>query len=165
MPYEWMPAPAAAEAELHLWPYRSLPRRGFVGFIAATALLLAVPLMAVLGTPVLWALLPFLLAAIGAVWWALARSYRDGEVLEILRLTRDEVTLSHRPARGPARHWAANPYWVEIRHYDAGGPVPFYLTLRGAGREVEIGAFLSEDERARLKPELARAFAAVTAPG
>ncbi|MEI4485995.1 DUF2244 domain-containing protein [Frigidibacter sp. MR17.14] len=171
MPYEWIaaaPVPAAAAdavtAELHLWPYRSLPRRGFVAFIAATCLLLLLPLIAVLGSPVLWALLPFLVAAVGAVWWALSRSYRDGEVLEVLRLAPGTVTLSHRPARGASREWQANPYWVELQSYDSGGPVPHYLTLRGAGREVEIGAFLSEDERRALKPELQRALSRLRAP-
>ena len=32
----------------------------------------------------------------------------------------------------------------------SGGPVPNYITLRGGDREVELGAFLSEDERIAL---------------
>ena len=32
--------------------------------------------------------------------------------------------------------------------------MPFYVTLNGNGREVEIGAFLSEDERKSLYEEL-----------
>jgi uncharacterized membrane protein len=32
--------------------------------------------------------------------------------------------------------------------------VPDYVTLTGAGREVEIGAFLTEDERRALFSEL-----------
>ena len=40
MPYEWIEPtdPDAPKVELHLWPYRSLLRREFVIFIAATAL-------------------------------------------------------------------------------------------------------------------------------
>jgi len=34
------------------------------------------------------------------------------------------------------------------------GPVPNYLTLQGGPREVELGAFLSEDERVALKAEV-----------
>jgi uncharacterized membrane protein len=37
--------------------------------------------------------------------------------------------------------------------------VPQYLTLSGNGREVEIGAFLSEEERLALYPELTAALA------
>jgi uncharacterized membrane protein len=43
--------------------------------------------------------------------------------------------------------------------HEKGGPVPQYLTLRGAGREVELGAFLSEDERLALRAELRRKLA------
>jgi len=32
--------------------------------------------------------------------------------------------------------------------------VPNYLTLKGEGREVELGAFLSEAERIALKDEV-----------
>jgi uncharacterized membrane protein len=35
-----------------------------------------------------------------------------------------------------------------------GGPVPNYVTLTGDGREVEIGAFLSEEERIALYGDL-----------
>jgi uncharacterized membrane protein len=35
-----------------------------------------------------------------------------------------------------------------------GGPVPNYVTLSGNGREVEIGAFLSEEERKALYDDL-----------
>ena len=34
------------------------------------------------------------------------------------------------------------------------GPVPQYLTLRGGPREVELGAFLTEEERQRLHADL-----------
>jgi uncharacterized membrane protein len=36
--------------------------------------------------------------------------------------------------------------------------VPQYLTLRGGGRVVEIGAFLSQDERPVLARDLQLAF-------
>jgi uncharacterized membrane protein len=38
--------------------------------------------------------------------------------------------------------------------------VPYYVTLNGNGRRVEIGAFLSEDERRALHGELASELAA-----
>lgn len=164
MPYEWLPPSPEGEC-LHLWPYRSLPRRGFVWFVGGTALLIALPLLAVIGSPVLWALLPFLAAAIAALWWALERSYRDGEILEILTLGAEEMRLArHGPKRRRAE-WRANPHWVQLTLHNTGGPVPHYLTLRGNGREVEIGAFLSEDERISLHGELQAALAQVAPSG
>ncbi len=153
MPYEWLP-PDGDTQHLQLWPYRSLPRRGMVWFIGGTSALIAVPLIGLLGTPVLWALLPFLLAAIAAIWWALERSYRDGEIVEDLTLTRDLVTLVRHGPRGKRQDWQANPHWVRLTLHPTAGPVPQYLTMKGEGREVELGAFLTEEERRRLCAEI-----------
>lgn len=154
MPYRWTSATADTPESLTLWPYRSLPRRGFVAFIAITASLLAVPLLAVLGSPILWALLPFLLGAVGAIWFALEKSYRDACITEELTISADLVTLTRLGPKGKRQNWQANTYWVKVRLYPTGGPVPDYLTLRGDGREVELGAFLTPEERAVLCSEL-----------
>ena len=72
MPYEWVrriegaaersaaPSSSGDEtlAELHLWPYRSLPKRGYVWFIGATAAFLFLPLLELLGTPTCGAFCP-----------------------------------------------------------------------------------------------------------
>jgi uncharacterized membrane protein len=64
------------------------------------------------------------------------------------------VTLSRHGPRGKRQDWEANPYWLRVTLHETGGPVPHYLTLKGEGREVELGAFLSEDERIALNREL-----------
>lgn len=171
MPYEWLIEPKQApeqsgasftgdapRARLHLWPFRSLPKRGFVWVIAVTAALISLPLFPVMGTPILWGLLPFLLLAVWGLWFALQRSYRDGEVVEDLTIWPDRVTLVRHGPHGQRQEWQANPHWVRLTLYETGGPVPNYLTLRGNGREVEIGAFLSEDERLALIHDLRRAL-------
>lgn len=155
MPYEWTTpdGPDAPKAELHLWPYRSLLRRDFVIFISLTAALVLVPLMAVIGSPVLWGILPFILLMLAGIWWGLSRSYKDGEIVEELRLWPDRIELDRHDRKSGHRTWAANPYWVQVKMRQD-GPVPNYVTLKGEGREVEIGAFLSEEERAALYDEL-----------
>jgi uncharacterized membrane protein len=155
MPYRWLPPIAPATAHLHLWPHRSLPRRGFVWFIAATATLLTLPLLALLGTAELWVLLPFLVAAVAGVWFALQHSYKTGEITEDLTITADTLTLTRLGPRGKHQTWAANPYWTRLTLHQTAGPVPNYLTLTGNGREVELGAFLSEPERLALHADLA----------
>lgn len=157
MPYEWLPREGDTQ-RLVLWPYRSLPRRGMVWFIAITAVCIAVPLLGLLGSPMLWALLPFLLGTLAAIWWALERSYRDGEILEDLILTADHIALTRTGPRGQRQEWQANPHWVKVALHPTGGPVPHYLTLKGEGREVELGAFLTEDERKVLRSDLQAAL-------
>ena len=77
MPYRWtepnLPADGATApvVQLRLWPHRSLPRGGFVGFFGGTAARAALPLLTVLGSPGLWCLLPFFLVTLGGLWFAI----------------------------------------------------------------------------------------------
>lgn len=165
MPYEWLPPDDlktnGTHARLHLWPHRSLTQRGFVWFVGGTAALIVVPVVAILGSPVVWGLLPFLLGAIWAIWFALRKNGRDRDIVEDLTLSADRITLSRHGPRGKRQDWEANPYWLRVTLHPTGGPVPNYLTLKGEAREVELGAFLSEDERITLSRELEHRLAAL----
>ena len=88
------------------------------------------------------------------VWVALRRSQKDARLSETLTLWPERMHLIRRGPHGRVQEWEANPYWVTIRLHRKGGPVENYVTMRGNGREVEIGAFLSEDERVSLHAEL-----------
>ncbi len=157
MPYEWS-KPAGTDTPPHVllsaWPYRSLPRKGFVWFITITVCLISLPLMAFLGSSHWWTMLPFVGAAVVAIWYFLERSYKDGSVLEELKLWPDHMELTRHNPRQADQHWQANPYWVKINLLPKGGPVENYLTLSGGPREVELGAFLTPSERRDLHDEL-----------
>ena len=156
MPYDWKTDPETRAQELHLWPHQSLPPQGFVLFIGVTFAMILVPLLPLLGSVVLWGILPFMLAALAAIWAALARSRRDAQILEVLTLTGDRAHLVRRNPRGDVQEWDCNRYWVRPELHEKDGPVPKYVTLSGNGRRVEIGAFLSEDERVSLYDDLLR---------
>ena len=164
MPHEWLP-PAGDTQRLHLWPYRSLPRRGMVWFLGGTAVAIVLPLLGLIGSPVLWGLLPFLLATIWAIWWALEKSFRDAEIVEEMEITPTLVTLVRHGPKGRRQDWQANPHWLRLTLHATGGPVPQYLTLKGNGREVELGAFLTEAERRQLAAEITERLKALRLPG
>lgn len=157
MPYDWIRQDTDTDtAELHLWPHQSLPPRGFAGVFLLFFALVMVPLLALLGSVLLWGILPFVLVVLGGMWLALRRNQHHHQVLEVLTLTPDTARLVRRNPRGDVQDWHSNRYWVTTTMHPEGGPVPHYITLRGNGREVEIGAFLSEDERVALYDELVR---------
>ena len=159
MPYAWSETdPSAPRQELQLWPHQSLPPKGFAAFILATFGLIMIPLFPLLGSVVLWGILPFLLAALAGVWFALDRSHRNAQILEVLTLTDDSARLVRHNPKGAAQEWDCNRYWAVPQMHAKDGPVPYYVTLKGGGREVEIGAFLSEDERVALYDDLVRAL-------
>lgn len=145
---------ALPRVRLLMEPHQSLTPRGFVIFIGVTAALFLLPLLAVLGSPVLWGLLPFFGLAVAGVWYAIRRNQRDAQITEELTLWPDRALLRHIAARGPEQTWEANPYWITVELLQKGGPVPNYIVLKGGPRPVEIGRFLSEEERVELAADL-----------
>lgn len=155
MPYEWThPAPETNDWELNLWPYRSLLRKDFVLFFGATALVIALPLIALLGKTALWGILPFFGLMLWGLWAAISTSYKRGEVLEVFTASGDTLTLTRNNPDGSVQSWTANKYWASVHLHHTDGPVENYLTLRGGDREVEIGAFLDVTERLALYGEI-----------
>ncbi len=180
MPWEWdikpQKAPASSGAflhgagnsplaQMHLWPHRSLPRRGFAAVIGLAFLGFLIPLFAFIGTVSLWWLLPFAMGTLWLLWFFIDKSYRDGEILEELRIWSDHISLTRLGPRGQRQQWQANPYWVSLHLHKTGGPVVNYLTLKGNNREVELGAFLSEEERPQLHRALAQVLSEVRLGG
>ena len=141
-------------ATIELWPYNSLKPNGFVFFLSATFALIALPLFNMLGTKAFWGLFPFLFITLMGIWFALRKSLRDRQIIEQLTLYKEELVLIRQDPNGEQKEWACSPYWAKLTIYDKEGPVPNYITLRGNGREVELGAFLGEEERKELFGEV-----------
>ena len=155
MPYEISEDTKDPKSKIiEVWPYNSLKPKGFVLFLGLTFVLISFPLFNVLGTTVFWGLLPFLLAAFMGVWFALRRSLNDRQILEQLTLSKEEIALIRQNPTGEHKLWVCSPYWAKLKIYETEGPVANYITLTGNGKEVELGAFLSEDERKALYGEL-----------
>lgn len=139
--------------QARIWPNRPLGRGGRRVVLCAAAGGLALPLVALSGTPVFWGMLPFLAGTLGILWLGLRLNDRDGRLAEEVSVWRDEMRVERRDPDGRVRRWRADPFHVRVTLYPE-GKVENYLTLRGAGREIELGAFLSPDERLALAGEL-----------
>ncbi len=149
-----------SDPPMHHWilrPHRSLPVRGFVLTIAFTAAMFTVPLIPLLGTKALWGLLPHLLLALGLLWYLLRRNTADGALREDLKIWPDLITVHRHNPRTDDQDWQANPYWVDVHMKDT-PHLENYLTLKGSEREIELGAFLTPDERLDLFHKLTETF-------
>jgi uncharacterized membrane protein len=161
MPYTWTQKDALPDgviAELRAQPHRSLAPVGFVWFIGITCALFALPLLAVLGSHALWGLLPFLGVTVWGMWYALHRNTHDGTLTEVLTISHDQLHLIRHEPRQADQSWEANPYWTQVSLHPEKGPVPSYLTMKGNNREVELGSFLTPEERKALHGELIEAI-------
>lgn len=146
----------APYASARLWPHRSLPLKGFAMLIGFTFCMILIPTIPLLGTPVFWGLLPFLMGTVALLYILIMRNYRDGELVEELTIWSDRMAIVRREPDGAAQTWEANPQWVRLFLHEDKGPVKSYLTLRGGNREVELGAFLAPEERETLYDDLDR---------
>ncbi|MDE2790346.1 MAG: DUF2244 domain-containing protein [Paracoccaceae bacterium] len=139
--------------QLTLWPNRSLSREGHAAVILLTALALSIPLMPFLGTATWWMLLPCPVLVLWLLCVLIERNFEDGKLTEELKIWPDLITVERIDPRRPIQRWSAQPFWTSI-HLHPDGPVENYLTLRGNGREIELGAFLCPEERSELYEEL-----------
>ena len=111
MPYTWTDT-SQDNQELRLWPHQSLPAHGFAATILGIFALSTIPLYGLIGTVLLWGILPFMLMALGAMWYALRRNERDLQIMEVLTLTPDDLHLTRRTPKGAPQEWHCNPYWT-----------------------------------------------------
>lgn len=158
MPYKWTTPPDSDPQQMRLWPHQSLPPRGFAAFILTTFIMILIPTFALLGSVLLWGILPFAMMAVAGIYFALQSNHRARQIEEVLTIDTHNAHLWHRTAKGEVKEWVCNKYWTTVTKYDEDGPIPHYVTLRGEGREVEIGAFLSEEERVELFDDLQRSL-------
>ncbi|MEM1300359.1 MAG: DUF2244 domain-containing protein [Pseudomonadota bacterium] len=143
--------------EVELWPHQSLTAPGLKWFLGISAVFLAFPLLGILGTFAFWGLLPFMALAFWGIWYAIRRNARDLQISEVLSIWRDEVRVERKEPTGRIRRWQAVPRDVRVRIY-GDAKVEDYLTLTGAGREIELGAFLAPEERVSLSQEVEAAL-------
>ena len=96
------------------------------------------------------AILPFSLISISLLYLFGERNFRDGKLEEKLEIFPKKIILQRVDPAGRIRSWSANPFWIQVNYYK-NGPIENYLTLRGNGKEVEVGSFLTPKERENLK--------------
>ncbi len=142
--------------EAVLVPHRSLSARQFclmmagmtaIGFCAGIAFM-------VIGA---WPVLGFLGLDVALVYFAFRASYRGARRREILRLTREELSVRRIEASGTQSQWVFQSYWLRVRLGGEAGRANI-LTLTSHGRSLAIGEFLSAEERKTLAQSLATAL-------
>ena len=144
-----------------LMPNRSLGPRGFlilmgaicaVSFIAGLVFFLA-------GA---WPVVGFLGLDVVLIYVAFKINYRRASIVENLRLTREHLTVERVNHWGETRTWRFSPAWLQIGLEDPGRRRG--LVLRSHGRSLEIGRFLTAEERLDLAGALRAALARACAP-
>lgn len=146
-----------------LWPHRSLSRGGFGWVMAVATIGLATPLVFVLGTAALWVLAGFALLDLALLFGFIHLTYRSGRVIEEISIWSDRLRVVRTDPNGAERVWEANPHWVTVRLVPT-QRIEDYLMLSSAGRDIELGAFLTPAERRDLAARIQSALRSASAP-
>jgi uncharacterized membrane protein len=144
--------------EITLWPNRSLGLIGFRVTMAIAALGFAIPVLPFVWAGGFWVLLPFVGVAFVALGLAFKANNRHGQMREHVSLWKDLIAVERHEVNGEIKRWSCNPYWMRSNLVKDGGPVDNYLTLIGSDREIELGAFLSPEERLELLADIEAAI-------
>ena len=152
------------DAVLH--PHRSLSPRGFLilmTVLSAVALSLGLRFFLV-GA---WPVMGFMGVDVLAVYIAFKINYRRARLFETVQLTDDRLTVRRVAPNGEEREWQFMPSWVKVRMDDPPG-AKSPLTLSSHGKALEIGSFLTPEERLEvahaLRSALGRQQSALLAP-
>lgn len=135
--------------DLTLWPHRSLSPRGFRWMLWLTTLGFAIPMGAILGSAAFWIVGAFVLVDFVLLYGLMKLTYRSGQVRETVRLWPDRLRIERREPNGAEKVWEANPHWVRVRLVET-RRIPDYLVVSSAGKDIELGAFLTPGERRDL---------------
>lgn len=130
-------------------PNRSLTRRQLqlVFLVIAGICLSIASVFAVLG---MWPVLPFAGAEVIAVGIGFYLSAVSGRETEVVSVNSDEVAVEKVRSRLTQR-WVTQRAWAQIRLLPPRIRwYPTRLVIRSHGKQVELGAFLNEDERRQL---------------
>lgn len=131
-----------------LVPHRSLPRWGFVLLMISTAIALAAIGLSFwsLGA---WPVAGFCGLEVFLVWGAFELNYRSGRLLETVRLDDKTLRIDRIAPNGRSRYWTFEPGWVRVA-IEPENAETNRLVLSSHGRRLQIGAFMTNDERSDL---------------
>ena len=156
---DWKESDESSFLRMRLSPNRSLDTYGtkVVSGIIACGFLL--PILPFIGSPIGTTLTIFSGLAFYLFLTLLQKSFQQGNTFEEILISKHKIIVVHKEKNKEQRTWEGNPYWTRV-NVDLHNPkLKNYLTLAGKGRHIELGAFLSPDERIELRDKIQNALA------
>ena len=155
----WGGTSEAPSIKIRLAPNRSLDSHGTKVVFAVVAFGFLLPIIPFIGSPIGTTLTIFSGLTFYLFLTLLQRNFQQGSTFEEILISKDKIIVVHQEKNKEQMTWECNPYWTKV-HLDINNPkLKNYLTLAGKGRRIELGAFLSPDERLELRDKIQNALA------
>ena len=155
----WGAASEAPSIKIRLAPNRSLDSHGTKVVFALVACGFLLPIIPFIGSPIGTTLTIFSGLTFYLFLTLLQRNFQQGNTFEEVIISKNKIKVVHQEKNKKQMTWECNPYWTKV-HLDINNPkLKNYLTLAGKGKHIELGAFLSPDERLELRDKIQIALA------
>ena len=155
----WGNTNEAPSFKIRLAPNRSLDSYGTKVVFAVIACGFLLPIIPFIGSPVGTTLTIFSGLTFYLFLTLLQKNFQQGSTFEEILISRRKIKVVHQEKNKGRLTWECNPYWTKV-HLDINNPrLKNYLTLAGKGKRIELGAFLSPDERLELRDKIQNALA------
>ena len=142
-----------------LMPNRSLNSEGTLIVFIILAIGLVIPIIPFLGSEIGITLTLFSGCTFYLFLFFLGKSFQSGQLYEEIKISAEKIEITHKEKNKKKVTWEGNPFWTKVIIEETANKVENYLTIREKGRHIELGAFLSPDERIDLKNEIQNALA------
>tara|TARA_X000001036_G_scaffold168757_1_gene159734 strand:- start:192 stop:695 length:504 start_codon:yes stop_codon:yes gene_type:complete len=144
---------------MKLMPNRSLSSEGTLVVFIILAIGLVIPIIPFLGSEIGITLTLFSGFTFYLFLFFLGKSFQSGQLYEEIWISSEKIEITHKEKNKKKLTWEGNPFWTKVIMEDKVNKVENYLTIREKGRHIELGAFLSPEERIDLKSEIQNALA------
>lgn len=145
---------STAAHHFELIPHCSLSPRGARVFFVAVC----VPTFGIAGAATVlgfWPILPFAGAEMLLLAWALYTNMQRRHEHETIDVSETQVVVEY--SRGETKRFVFPRHWARVKIRRPKSPLHRgQLVIESHGRSLEVGQFLSEEERQRLAAELRR---------
>ena len=144
---------------MRLIPNRSLDVNGTKVVFGVIACGFLLPIIPFIGSPIGTTLTIFSGMTFYLFLTLLQKNFQQGNTFEEILISKSKIIVVHQEENKAQKTWEGNPYWTKVNVDTHNPKLKNYLTLAGAGKHIELGAFLSPDERIELPDKIQIALA------
>ncbi len=155
----WGDASEAPSFKIRLAPNRSLDSYGTKVVFAVIAFGFLLPIIPFIGSPIGTTLTIFSGLTFYLFLTLLQKNFQQGSTFEEILISKNKIIVVHQEKNKEQMTWECNPYWTKVHLHINNPKLKNYLTLTGKGKHIELGAFLSPDERLELRDKIQNALA------
>ena len=155
----WGDSSEAQSIKIRLAPNRSLDSYGTKVTFAVIACGFLLPIIPFIGSPIGTTLTIFSGLTFYLFLTLLQKNFQQGSTFEEILISKNKIVVVHQEKNKEQMTWECNPYWTKVHLHITNPKLKNYLTLAGKGKHIELGAFLSPDERLELRDKIQNALA------